>query len=422
MSQTLKVTAALVFVAILGWVLLQPVFDAVEIVDETGTERTATPIDPTEPTSSEAAPPAPSEPEEESAALPEEFRTQPLSESYPKRCLRPGAATEDLVMVKTGDRVVAGPLRGPLEELGGRDILGISASDGWVAWADGDRAAFIARPGVHDTISPVRVVRAVVWSPVSRCGLAVTKDGRLSLQLGNATLVRDEVRTVAFSPDGRKLAIVTAEDEATSIWIAALDGERMREVLRERPGVAIDLEGWSPAGDAIFYRLDRGGLGFVTTSVPPLSGRVSPEPSDELDHPLEQCGGRLLGLIQNRIAEITIQGPEYLTGPQPPYRYISCAPAGNFIAAIGNEGLVLLDGSGNFLRDLTQDSGFTDVFVDWGAPGRGLIFGRVRSDGSPVAAELWYISEGGSPVPTGVTYRAGPDAVDWSGSPPTGLP
>lgn len=420
MSQTLKVLAALIFVAVLGWVLLQPVFDAVEIDSvESDTEQTATPLGSRESSPAEEPSPEPSESEEEVATLPDEFRTRPLFDSYPQRCLRPGAGTQDLVLVETGDGVVAGPLRGPLEDVGGREIFGLSASEGWAAWEDGDRTAFVARPGIHDTISPVRRARTVVWSPISPCGLAVTIDGRLSVVLEDATLVQDEVRTVAFSPDGRKLAVVTAEDQATSLWVASLTDDRFREVYRDPRKGSVRIEAWDPGGRGVYLGLgDQQGLTFVTVSRPTSQARVSVDPIEQLT----TCADRLLGIMNGAIVEVTNRGPDHLTDSEGDTRYISCSPAGNFVAAIGDEGLVLLDGNGSFLRDLTQDTGYTDVFVDWGAPGRGLLFGRVRSEGSPVAAELWYISEGGSPISTGVTYRGGPHAVDWSGSPPTGLP
>ena len=419
MSQTLKVLAAVTFVAVLGWVLLQPVFDAVDIdADEPDVEVTATPLESPEPLPSDEPSPEPSPSDEESAGLPEEFRTRPFFDSYPERCLRPGAPSGDLVLVDRGNRVAAGPLRGPLEEWEGSRIFGVSAFDGWAAWAGQERGASVARPGIHDTIDLLRAERAVAWSPTSPCGLALREDGRLSVIHEDATLVRDGVGTVAFSLDGRKLAMVTVEDHATSIWVATLTGDRMREVLRERAGAPVRLLGWSPNGKAVFFIKGDGGLSFVSTGTPPQSAQVSTRPVEEL----EPCGDRLLAILGDRIAEISIRGPEFLTEGGTGYRYISCSPAGNFIAAIGDEGLVLLDGEGAFLRDLTQDSGYSDVFVDWGAPGRGLLFGRVRSEGSPVAAELWYISEGGTPIPTGVTYRGGPRAVDWSGTPPTGLP
>lgn len=438
MSQTWKVVAALVFVTVLGWVLLQPVFDAVEIdaVDGTAENDTGNGTRPTgssETSPSEEPTPEPSPSEEEVAGLPEEFRTKPLWDRYPTACFEaaePGP--EPLVAaVDAGGRVRFGTPSGPTRPgpeggatLGRVEMIHGFNSAGDLYAAGSRKQAFIAPPEGSqgaDGESRLGRLRSVAWSPRGGCGVAV--DGKGSLVVvpddGAGQLVRDDVRSAAFSADGRKLAVVLEEDEATSLWVASLTGDRMREVYRDRRDAGIEIEAWAPQGGAIYLVLgEQQGLSFVTLNSPPMSGRVSVDPIDQL----RGCGDRVLGIMSGAIVEVTERGPHFLAASERDYRYLSCAPNGAFIAAIGDEGLVLLDGDGNFLRDLTQDSGYTDVFVDWGEAGSGLIFGRVPSDGDPVAAELWHLAEGGSARPTGLTYRGGRRAVDWAASPPTGLP
>jgi len=414
MSPTLKAVLALVFTAALGWVLLRPVLEAVE-QDPLGVR--AAPSPSREATAAPDPSPRPTETEQDAAVLPDDLRIESLASAYPARCLRPHPPTADVIAVDRGAAIASGPLGGPQTELPGDMLLGVGV-DGRVAGRAGN-GSFISAPEV-DSVRRLSDVRLVVWSPVSRCGVAVAKDGALLALPSEQLLVEANVRTVAFSPDGRMLALVVKEEQATSIWVVSLRGVEMREVSREAPDIQIELRGWDPGGKALYLRTGGAGLSFVTMGAPPRTGRLSSEPVDELDQPLEQCDGRVLGLVRNQIAQITIRGPQMLTEGGEGYSYISCSPDGRFIAAIGSRGLVLLDANGGFLRDLTEDSGYTDVFVDWGEAGAGLVFGRVGSD--PVAAELWYLPEGGSARPTGITYRGGPRAVDWAASPPTGMP
>jgi len=414
MSPTLKVVLALVFTAALGWVLLRPVLEA---VDQDPLAARDAPSPSREATAAPDPSPKPTETEQEAAGLPDDLRTESLVSAYPTRCLRPTRPEADVIAVDRGAAIAAGPLGGPLTELPGDTLLGVGV-DGRVAGRGGNEA-FIGAPG-GEPVRGLPDVRLVVWSPASRCGVAVSKGGALLALPSEQPLLESNVLSAAFSPNGRKLALVRKDEQATSVWVVALRGVEMREVSRETPDIRLELRGWDPRGKVLYFRTAGAGLSFVTIGAPPRTGRLSSEPVDELDQPLEQCNGRVLGLVRNQIAQITVRGPEMLTQGGEGYRYISCSSDGRFIAAIGSRGLVLLDGNGGFLRDLTEDSGYTDVFVDWGEAGAGLVFGRVGSD--PVAAELWYLPEGGSARPTGITYRGGPRAVDWAASPPTGLP
>lgn len=454
MGQTLKVLAALIFVAALGWVLLQPVFDAVEIdAVEPDDEVTATPLESPEPIPSEEPSPEPSPDEEEPAALPEEFRTRPLFDRYPARCLaaHSGPSSTDAFILMPPEagsgalseqqRVMRAPLQGApptISESEHGSPLQVSIA--------GDAAAGLHPPelpferalggGPEPSFTSLGLrgrFKVWTWSPISDCGVAVRKDGTALVfgRPGNKPiLARGHVRQIAFSPDGRKLALVLHEEEIASVWVADLGGSRMREVDRDWVSAGLELRAWSPDAKLLYVtRGDDGlGLSFVTASVPSQQGRLitgTPVTS------LEQCSGRLLAVVDGAIVEITKRGADRLTQPRPGYGAVSCSPEGRFLATIRAGELVLLDATGDEMPDLTPDTGYRDVYVDWGVSGAGLLFGRTRS-GSDIV-ELWHVAEGGTPRRTGISYqlppgaadRAGspiPGTVDWSGSPPTGLP
>lgn len=410
MSETVKVVLALLFVTVLGWVLLQPVFDA---VDEDAVDASRAPS--STPTAERMSPaPSAHDDDEEDAVPAGAFRTRRLSANYPPGCLRATPLVSDVVAVDRGDAIAVGSLGGSLSEFDGTRLFGVGVGGG-AAWRDGERGSYVGVGGSRQ-IKALPAVRLVLWSPIADCAVAVTTGGALLALPSELPLLEDNVGGVAFSPDGGELAVVLKEEDATSVWIASLGEGEMREVMRDRRSLAIELQGWSTNGRTLYMTWPDGGLSFVTTSDPPQSGGISVRPAEVL----EGCGRRLLGIIDDRIVEISRRGPDYLTRTRESYRYLACSPDGGFIAAIGSDGLVLLDPDGRALRDLTEDTGYTDVFVDWGQGGAGVIFGRVRDD--PDAAELWHLPEGGSARPTGISYRGAPAAVDWAASPPSGVP
>lgn len=430
MSQSLKAALALIFMAVLGWVLLQPVFDAVEL-PPAARDQTTDPSPSDGPSELSPDPSPEPTPNQEDPRLPDEFRRRPLSDRYPPVCLETVNPASPLIAVVTeGGRLRFGTPAGPSRPgPGGGTTPGrinrlhdFNGTGDLYAAGSATRAAIASPQGSQgaDGESRLGSTRSVIWSPRGGCGVAIDSAGSLLVipDDGAGRVVRDAVDHAAFSPDGRRLAVVLKEPQATSLWVAGLTGDRMQEVLREPPDASLKLRAWSPDGQTIYFTPFSGGLSFVTTSDPPQSGRLTTDAVEEL----EQCGDRLLAVSSGAILAVDTTGLDELTSRTEEYRHISCSPDGSFIAAIGAQGLVLLDGSGALLRDLTQDSGYTDVFVDWGRQGTGLIFGRVRTGGDPKAAELWFIPEGNSPRSTGITYRHGPNAVGWAASPPTGLP
>lgn len=438
MSPSVKAVLALVFVVVTGAVLIQPILDAAETPLVGAPEEDPTPArtkrfksGPIPPRSPSPVPSAPSP----GGAVSGAFRTQSFSQRYPAPCLgRRGAAPGDgehLIAAVIGRRLTFGTTAGPgsVAARGGTSsgkvdaFLGFNLTAELYAASSGNRAFVSAPEGAQgaDGDSGLGNIETVVWSPASSCGVAIGEHGSL-LALpydGGGPLLRADVTAAGFSPDGRKLAVVLDEAGTTSVWVGDLHGTTLREVhrARDRP---VELKAWSPDGTTLYLSFGPdSGLSSLTvqrTSVPPVSGGVVATPVTAL----AQCGGRLVGIVNGRVADISTRGPDYLTPGGTEYSAASCSPEGSFIAAIRSGRLVLLDGNGNVVRDLTTDTGYRDVFVDWGPRGAGLLFGRVAQGSN--AAEVWYVPEGGTARATGLTYTPGGGAIDWSASPPTGLP
>ena len=431
MSPSLKAALALVFVVVVGAVLIQPILDASD-ADPVATA----PTEPAEPSEQETEEPDTPEPSPEPEPTPSPsggliagpFRTQPLFDRYPSMCLRPSEVDgEALIATVSGSRVGFGTTAGPTDPgppghttLGRvKGLLGFSASGDLYA-AFTKKQALIAPPEGSqgaDGDSRLGRIRSVVWSPRSSCGVAIQADGSVLVvpDDGEGSLIREGVGSAAFSPGGDLLAVVLDEGETASVWVADLTGTRMREVHRQRAGSRLSIEAWSPDGRTLYLATGGTGLSFVTTSRHPVSASLGGARITGL----EQCSGRLLGIVDGAVAEITRVGPDYLTDTNAGYTAVSCSPNGVFMAALRQGDLLLLDGDGP-VRDLTTDSGFRDVFADWGPAGTGLVFGRVPDGGGD--AQVWYIPEGGTARDTGLRYRPGPGAFDWAASPPTGLP
>jgi hypothetical protein len=431
MSPSLKAVLALIFVAVLGAVLIRPILDAADAplvaapADEPSPRRSKrTAASPTpKPSPSRVPSPDPSA-ASEGGLISGPFRTQPLFDRYPQRCLpqrrAAEARTEIAVAGRTG--VAVADINGSgRRDIGERTVLGFSLGGAEFAVSGSGGTSVYGFLDGEPSVE-LRDVKAWAYSPTSSCALALQAGRLVAEPFGpsRAVLVEGSVESFAFSPSGRRLAIVMEDDKTTSVWVADLNGATMREVQRQRTGARIEIKGWSADERTLYLTFSPGsGLSFVTfteRSAPPLSGRVVSARVTSL----EQCGTRLLGVVSGAIAVISNKGPNYLTERKAGYTAVSCAPNGGFTAAIRGGDLVLLDGGGRELRDLTLDSGFRDIYVDWGDGGRGVLFGRVPAGGG--AAQLWHIPEGGTARSTGLTFRPGPGGVDWSASPPSGIP
>lgn len=440
MSPSLKAVLALVFVVVLGTVLIQPILNSGDVAATSATgEPTPSPTKRTRP-SPTVAPEETPEPSPEPSPSPEgglisgPFRSRPLFDRYPKACLRKAdpSGNDGLIATVTGGRIGFGRTDGPTRPGPGGGtrpgkagaLVGFNVGEDLLAY-DTKSGVVIAPPQGSqgaDGDSGLGRLRSVVWSPVSSCGVAIRRDGSLVPVPydGESTVVQDDVVKAAFSPDGRKLALVLVEGKTTSVWVAHLGRTTMTEVHRERSGRPLSLKGWSPDAKTLYLTLaPRSGLTFVTVSkrsAPPVSGRVAAAPVTGL----EQCGNRLLGIVKGGVAEITNRGPDPLTDTGAGFRSLACSPDGGFIAALRNGRLELLDAQGNFVRSLVTGSGYRDVYVDWGPRRAGLVVGRVPSGSK--RGEVWYLPEGGAARNTGLTFTPRKGAIAWSASPPTGVP
>jgi hypothetical protein len=104
----------------------------------------------------------------------------------------------------------------------------------------------------------------------------------------------------------------------------------------------------------------------------------------------------------------------------------TCSRTGDLIAIIRNGRLVLLDGSGTFIRDITTaettNGEWGDGSPEWGPPGSGIMFERHMH----LIDQLWYLPEGGRAYP--LTSTSAPSEMpigamfDWLATPPDGLP
>ena len=439
MSPSLKAVLALVFVVGMGAVLIRPILNSTDVTPTAEPKVAA-------PSPKRSKPPAPSptrrptpspepSPTADGGLVSGPFRTQPLFDRYPASCLRQVGPTGEQPLIAAVDRgsVSFGTTAGPVQpgpeggsSLGKvKALLGFDRTGNLYAARSRSGSVVLSPPeGVQggDGDPGYGEISSISWSPISDCSVATGEKGALVVlpSRGPDELVREGVVSAAFSPNGRRLALIIEEGKTTSIWVANLNGTNMREVHRGRTGPSVSLEGWSPDGMTLYLTLGRdSGLSSITitdTSAPPLSAGVVGAPVTGL----EQCGDRLLGVVNGAIATISTRGPNYLTETQAGYTAVSCAPNGPFLAALRDDDLFLLDADGRELRDLTTDSGFKDVYVDWGDGGTGLLFGRVPSDGG--AAQVWHIAEGGAARNTGLVFTPGAGAIDWSASPPTGLP
>ena len=445
MSPSLKAVLALVFVVGMGAVLIRPILNSTDAtpaaapeVAEPSPKRTKAKAPAPSPTPEPAPSPEPS-PEPSSTGddglISGPFRTQPLFDRYPASCLRqvgsPGE--QSLIAAVDSGRVSFGTTAGPVEPgpAGGsslgkvKALLGFDRTGDLYAARSGSGGVVLSPPeGLQggDGDPGYGKISSISWSPISNCSVAIGEGGSLVVlpSRGPDQLVREGVVSAAFSPNGRRLGLVIEEGETTSVWVADLNGTNMREVQRVRTGPAVSLEAWSPDEKTLYLTLGRNsGLSFVSfprPSVPPLRGVVATTSVSSL----EQCGDDLVGVVNGAIATISTRGPDYLSDSDSGFTEVSCAPNGAFMAALRDDDLILLDANGRELRDLTLDSGFRDVYVDWGEGGTGLVFGRVPSGGG--AAQVWHIAEGGAARNTGLVFTPRPGAIDWAASPPTGLP
>ncbi|HEX2240498.1 MAG TPA: hypothetical protein VHJ82_05090 [Actinomycetota bacterium] len=301
--------------------------------------------------------------------------------------------------------------------------------------------------------------RGVAWSPVADCALVMVGDSagspEVSLLVARPSvdpieLLRGDIRDVAFSPDGDRLAFVAKQGGRPAagfeVWSLDLESGTLNRLLGfedgssqvvlggwagadilywAAPGVSVAADGWELSGVS-----GNGAIRVYTRGATMLTG--SP-PSF-----LEPCADRLVGVLGgDRSFDPTGSGqtrsgspprlafleanrrPEFITPEGETYYSPTCSPDDRYLVAIAGEGaarrLTLLDSSGAFLRTLTIDEGYADKLAVWGPSGTGVLFQRAPSGGG--ADVLWFIAEGAPARSLNLNVAS----FDWSAERPSGL-
>lgn len=285
------------------------------------------------------------------------------------------------------------------------------------------------------------------WSPLSDCGVQIDEKGALFVTAANPLsvagagrpLIDADVESFSYSPDGLKLGLVLKTDGERSIWIADLVRNRL-ELLKAFPRATccISLAGWSPSGrDPLFWA---GTGASVMADGWPLTSVAKNGDLEEWGTTLpsarpERCDERLLGLTGGdrsgdgaRLAQLAPGRDAVLLSDEADrVRSFSCSPDGRFIVAQTDSRLTLFDAQGARIRDLTDidtpNGQWSERSPEWGPARTGILF--VRS--MHLQTQLWFLSEGQvTERPIAVLEITGRWAdrslVDWSATPPSGLP
>jgi hypothetical protein len=281
------------------------------------------------------------------------------------------------------------------------------------------------------------------WSPIADCA-AVIVDGELQLfglagiPPAKASLIEGDVQAFSFSPSGRYIAAVVRQGVDATLWLVDLARHRLDEWERFASGTCcVALGGWTPDGDELFYWAGSGTSlmadGARLRSARPREvgtsawGTTLPRPET-----LIRCGDRVLGTVggdrsqqRNRLAVLRGGHPAAPLTETASFAEGTCSRTGDLIAIIRNGRLVLLDGSGTFIRDITTTETSNGVWGDgspeWGPPGSGIVFERHMH----LINQLWYLPEGGRAyllTSTSAPSEAGTAMFDWLATPPNGLP
>lgn len=295
------------------------------------------------------------------------------------------------------------------------------------------------------------------WSPVADCGFSLDRRGNLFVTVVNpskippawgVTLARG-VESFALSSDWRWIGLVLQNPGWRSLAIADLQRHRLHIIKTyPRATCCITLAGWSASGQNLYFWAGPGvsvmtdGWELQAASAPsgPLQRvheTVLPQPSL-----VSECAGAAAVIAGGGRDRRTNKRVRYiegsnvaLTSRELAVSSFTCSPGSQLVFSAAPDGedpggrkLYLLDlaGSGG-LDVLADDPKRADDRPEW-SPGTGVLF--VRWSGR--RGELWLLPEGGYPYPLPLSVRTDEGAywsganwdrvIDWSATPPRGLP
>lgn len=401
--KAVKTIAALIFLAAVAVVLVQPVLGAGEEPSRDGGRASGE-------TSGEGSGEGSGEDDQEA----DEGQNPPVAQLqavYPKRCMRDerGPAT-GLVAARRGSTATVGLPADPVP-LARIDV------DGDAAWSPSGR--YLAESGgqVFDqrgTPEGRLFFRPVKWqwSPVSDCALAVTESGSLSFSIPgtrrHGIRLVDDVTDFELSPNGRRLAYVVRGE---GLWIAELRQSKWKRVTTAR----VNLAGWY-SNRSVMFAKGTGKLRYSTGSGDPriVKGAFATSTpircadrtllvalASEADAPLAELTSR-----RGRIVRRVLPGTP---GTYDGFSDAACSPDGGLVVASAVERseergpLVLLQADGTFVREIMAGRTANPT---WTADG--VLFVSFEGD----RGRLWFVTTTGAPAATAYTVGA-PNQYDW---------
>ena len=452
--------AALVFVAVFGYFLAGPVLRS---DDEPARRPRGVSVTP-----SAAPSKAPAKPRAD----------RRLVHAYPRACLRQVAqpSGDGLIAAYNKRRVTivttTGDVQATIEDVAPTVRPPIAWSPSGRVLAVGPQGLFWTPEGASVPLGDVQhglVVGARGrwgWSPIADCGVHIDENGELliaavdpntstkgRLAVGaGLPLVRPTVESFAFAPNGRSLGLVIVEGKRREIWVADLERNTMKAITRFPSSTCcVTLGGWTPDGAELLFWAASGASvsadGWLLQSVDPETRRVSSFAAVRVRPEfLERCAGDLLGIVGGdrfdvgpmRLGELQVgAGPSYLTPRTESHFSFSCTANGALMATargavrdgsdpVGSTSqteVTILRPDGSEVITLTPE-GMNDAAPEWGPPGTGLIFVRISGDDATVL----FAAEGRTPTALGMSVSvprpdiAWQQVLDWSATPPDGLP
>ena len=280
----------------------------------------------------------------------------------------------------------------------------------WIAFGEGT----IVRAAGGGVQSPLGRLRAWRWSPTSNLLAGVTLGGGVALG-GPAEAPRmllpegAEAGHIAFSPNGRSLAIDVGGDRVEVVEVVDVVGGRTATIYRVTPGTNAppEVAAWSPDGRwVLFFSRFPGKAGIPLNAAPAEGGAWANvfDPVLPYGDFLTWCGNRLV--LSGGAKSVPSEGNQILLSGPPWWRFHnlsddfsrswiwpSCSPNGRWVVATaapnrpeippghGPRSMWLLSTDGTRRARLTRAARTAYELPRWSGNGRFLLI--VRRDTQP---------------------------------------